>query len=334
MAQAKVLTMQPPVPCDGYPDPRPYYPKDLSVDEVSWYFRALETDDPKVTEVFHNIVFTTKIACTMFYHPHATATKEDCLIPLDKKRPVVIVCHGYNSWRNQMFIVNLAGSIAQELQCHTLRFDFTGCGHSTRDWDGAQYEAELNDVRSVVDFVQKDLGLRVAAIVGHQKATIAVNRYMVEENLKATAENKPTSIPCVIGLAGLFMTPETPDKFILDWFALTEEQQAELEKEGSFRYPNDEEIVGNRRKQVFTKEALQTRVDMNCVKDMTKSWLLSIYGGEDNVVPKKSGKSYASVAPNSEKRIVENASHDFNGTKYMTEISAMICEFITKHGGC
>jgi len=345
MAQAKVLTNQPPIPCDGYKDPRKYYPQDLSVKEVTWYFRALETDDPKITEIFHNIPFTTKIACAMFYHPHKTATTEDCLIPLDKSKPVVIVCHGYNTWRSNMLIVNLAAALAEELQCHTLRFDFTGEGHSTGDWTGSNYDGELNDVRSVVDFVQNHLGLRVAGIVGHNKGTISVFRYLLEEDKKAKESNKPSSVPCAVGLSGLFMTPDTPDQAIIDWFLIDKEQQEELEKNGSFRYPtnpwkeeydpavgDDREIKGQLRKQVFTKEDLQTRVDMNCVKDI-KSPILTIYGGKDDTLAKTSATKYRKVPPNSEQRVLENADHEFNGTEYTKELSAIISEFVKKHAG-
>jgi len=321
--------MKPPVPCDGYIDPAPFYPKDMGVKEAAWYFRALETDDPKITERMSGIVFTTKIACNLLFHQDMKST---CMIPLDTSKPVVIVCHGYNSWRNQMFILNLAAKLAEELQCHVLRFDFTGNGHSTGDWSGSNYDGELNDLRSVVDFVQNYLNLSIVSIVGHSKATITVNRYLAEESTKAKESGNPISIPCGVSLAGLFMTPETPDKTIIDWFRITEEQQEELSKEGEFRYPKDESLTGKRRKQVFTKEDLETRVDMNCVKDMD-SWLLTIYGGKDTIVPKDSAVKYVEMPPKNEQHVIEGANHDFNGVKYMKELTDIISEFITKRGG-
>merc|ERR1719443_2365664 len=231
-----------------------------------------------------------------------------------------------------MLIVNLAASLAKKLNCHTLRFDFTGNGHSTGDWSGSNYDGELNDLRSVVDFVQNHLGLRVASIVGHSKGTIAVNRYLLEENLKAKEDNKPSSIPCAVSLAGLFLTPDTPNKAIIDWFRISEEHKKLLEgRKGCFRYPNgedDEAIKGKRRKQVFTKEDLEARVDMNCVKNID-SWILTIYGGEDFVVPRDSASKYARLPPNNEQQTLKGANHDFNGTKHIKPLTAMISEFIT-----
>jgi hypothetical protein len=38
--------------------------------------------------------------------------------------PVVVVCHGFMSWRQQMLLRNLVARISQSFQCNSLRFDF------------------------------------------------------------------------------------------------------------------------------------------------------------------------------------------------------------------
>mmetsp|Transcript_24714 Transcript_24714/g.35372 ORF Transcript_24714/g.35372 Transcript_24714/m.35372 type:complete len:183 (-) Transcript_24714:48-596(-) len=45
-------------------------------------------------------------------------------------KPVIIICHGAMSWRNQVLLINLSSELLTCLDAHILRFDFTGNGHS------------------------------------------------------------------------------------------------------------------------------------------------------------------------------------------------------------
>jgi hypothetical protein len=80
---------------------------------------------------------------------------------IDKTKPVIIICHGSFSWRNQMLISNLASKLSIALDVHTLRFDFTGNGHSSGEWKFGNLEQDYQDLCHIVDFVCSSLVLLV-----------------------------------------------------------------------------------------------------------------------------------------------------------------------------
>eukprot|EP00978_Attheya_sp_CCMP212_P002363 scaffold4850_cov50-Attheya_sp.AAC.14 len=84
---------------------------------------------------------------------------------VDSNTPVVVVCHGFMSWRQQMLISHLAAGISQSLQCVSLRFDFLGNGQSTGQWKYANYEQELLDLKRVLDYVRQELKCPIACVI-------------------------------------------------------------------------------------------------------------------------------------------------------------------------
>eukprot|EP01083_Nonionella_stella_P028078 77323_1 len=153
---------------------------------------------------------------------------------LDRTKPVIILCHGMVSWRNQWLIANICSQLSKSLSCHTLRFDFTGCGHSSGEWKYGDYELDHVDLRHVVDFVQRDLQCEVACIVGHSQGSAAVLRHAYDNSntniYNAYNQNLQASPPLYVNLSGRCFGANEVDykkKF-------SKEQCQELETQGRF----------------------------------------------------------------------------------------------------
>lgn len=314
--------------CDGY---FPTLPVKTELQETNFYISSFErvqvSSQKEIVEL--TVKDAPKIACSMFYH--GSESKENCpdwIESLDKSKPVVIFCHGFNSWRNQMLLLHLAASVAEDLNCHTLRFDFTGNGHSGGQWSGSNFNGEVDDLRHVVNYVHSHIGCRVASILGHSKGSLAVMRYVLNEDIKARTNNKPVTIPCAINLSGRFMTPCSAEE-MLDKMC-NEEQKAALKKNGVYNIS----YQGTRERKCTMNDIKQrAKIDMSCVKDIHTSWILSIHGDKDNVVSMYDAYNFAAVLPNNELRFIKGADHNFNGLKHIQTMTAIITDFVTRRGG-
>lgn len=84
---------------------------------------------------------------------------------IDSTKPVIILCHGSNSWRNQMLISFLAGNLTKKLSCHTLRFDFVGNGHSSGKWRYADFDGGFKQLEHVIDFVRRTMKCQILGLL-------------------------------------------------------------------------------------------------------------------------------------------------------------------------
>ncbi|CAF4234880.1 unnamed protein product, partial [Rotaria sordida] len=86
---------------------------------------------------------------------------------------IVILCHGYLSNRNALFLPQFSRDISDLTtnQFHSVRFDFHGCGKSTSrdEWDYGGYEDEAkDDLRSIVEYLHnKNEKYFIRGLIGH-----------------------------------------------------------------------------------------------------------------------------------------------------------------------
>ena len=121
------VQQRPPSECQGLPPPLLPDLSSTSFCDVDFYIDGSETTDSQP-----------RLACTLTWCKDDSAddsgkvpvpepTIDDVLRastnrPTSERRPVVIVCHGFLSWRNQMLISHIAAGVAQKLHCHALRY--------------------------------------------------------------------------------------------------------------------------------------------------------------------------------------------------------------------
>jgi len=309
------------------------------------------------------------LACTLIPSPptstSATATTTSMtmtslqtqLSNLDRTKPVIILCHGMISWRNQWLIANICSQLSKSLSCHTLRFDFTGCGHSSGEWKYGDYELDHVDLRHVVDFVQRDLQCEVACIVGHSQGSAAVLRHAYENTnsnanmYNAYHQNLQASPPLYVNLAGRCFGANEVDykkKF-------SKEQCQELETQGRFtivrRGPNrkfdiaaDAIVDRNRYDVTYYAKGINANANANAASNSTPTSsqsksqvrvrVLTIHGDGDKTVPVENAymfKQLLSPKECHEMCIVDEADHNFSGIHRIHEVVTSIAAFVKKH---
>lgn len=289
-----------PTKCEGYP--YPMIPTDVT-EECSFYI-------PRGDEA-------QLLACSFYYHKGTDDSKKALVVKnLDKTIPVVIICHGYASWRNQMLLSHLAGGLQKRGSYHTLRFDFGGNGHSTGECRYSNYQGEYEDLQTVVTFVRKDLRCQIACIIGHSKASTTVLRTAVEQ---------PDAIPCFVNLSGRFSVPGTFN--VAERFG--EDQARALEA-------NDSVVVSRfgTRDCILTLHDVEERNALDSsTTDRIQSAVLTIHGSGGEMVSVTNAHAFDRTIPRHELLVVEGADHNFNGLRHMATLVEAVAGFVDKHRG-
>ena len=255
----------------------------------------------------------------------STSTKQNLIT-----KPVIIICHGAMSWRNQMLLMNLSSELFNCLDVNILRFDFTGNGHSEGEWSMTNFQREYQDLMAVIDFVTSSLGCHVGCVIGHSKGTASVLNYASYLAKQELEEKKDVTCKCFVNLAGRYRVPGTHDP--LSKFG--DIHRAEMGQKGFFEVKS---AWGDGRIFKVTKEDLdaykfQSVADTPAVlvhlkKDCSVR-VLTIHGDEDEVVPVQDALRFdKEIAHIHRLHVVSQANHNFNGIKYIDEIVAQIVEF-------
>ena len=218
-----------------------------------------------------------------------------------QREHVVIICHGYLSNKNAVFLPQLARDLSDSTtnQYHSVRFDFHGCGESTgrEEWDYGGYEDEAkDDLRSIVEYLRaKNYFIR--ALIGHSRAGTTVLLYALYYD----------DIPIIVNIAGRCRL----ERGITERFS--SDQLEELEKTGSFliRTPSDGEFR-------ITKEGIERRksIDLSALSKIRQAKVLHIWGDQDTVIPGDDIYLFHEELKNTKKTemiIVPEADHCFIG---------------------
>ncbi|CAF1356032.1 unnamed protein product [Rotaria magnacalcarata] len=237
-----------------------------------------------------------KLSC-IFHRKHSP------YIDNQNREHLIIICHGYMSHKNALFLPQLSRDISESTanQFHSVRFDFHGCGESTgRDlWDYGGYEDEAkDDLRYVVEYLRSSSKKYfIRALIGHSRAGTTVLLYSLYYD----------DIPIVVNIAGRYRL----ERGIKERFS--KKQLDELEKNGSFIiYTNDN---GNFR---ITKQAIERRknLDLSQIEKIRQAKVLNIWGDHDNVMPGDEIYLFHEQLKNTKKSemiIVSDADHCFTG---------------------
>ena len=244
-------------------------------------------------------------------------------------KPVIIICHGAMSWRNQMLLINLSSELFTCLDANILRFDFTGNGQSEGEWAMCNFNNEYEDLLTVIDFVTNSLGCQVGGVIGHSKGTASVLNYASHVAKQELEDGKDVTCKCFVNLAGRYRVPGIHDP--LRKFG--EEQRAEMTEKGFFEIKS---AWGDGRIFKVTKEDLdaykfQTVADTPKVlvhlKKDSSVRVLTIHGDEDEVVPVQDAFRFDEEIVNHSLHVIKQANHNFNGIKYLDEMVSQIVTF-------
>ena len=81
----------------------------------------------------------------------------------------IILCHGFNSHKQHIFLPHMAEQLHQKLNATVIRFDYRGCGDSTGTFSFTSYEGLLSDLRCVVSWTRAHLNKNVRSLISHSR---------------------------------------------------------------------------------------------------------------------------------------------------------------------
>jgi uncharacterized protein len=297
---------KPPKECDGYP--YPMIPTDvLPGEEVDFYLPTC---------------YGESLACSLYRSLGSNTNREveEMDFTIDSAKPVIIVCHGYMSWRNQMLLAHLAHRLHKRLHCHALRFDFTGNGHSTGTFRHSNYYGEFRDLQTVLSFVRDQMKCRVVCIVGHSKGAATVLRAAAEQETYESSSR----IPCFVNISGRFAVPHEYDVGKL----LGADKAREFKQSGSV-------LLGKKgdREFIITAEdvAERSQLDSSFVKQINNANVLTIHGSRDEHVDVGNALEFAKAITNHELLIIDGADHNYNGLRYIPMMVDCVVKFVDKN---
>jgi len=187
---------------------------------------------------------------------------------LTKDKTIVILCHGYGAHKGSRWIKKLADS----LPCSSLRFDYSGCGHSEGSFEEATFSKKVSDLHDVIDFC-KDFDKII--LLGHSMSGAVVLNVASERD----------DISAVIDLAGLVHVHKFSER-------LNKEQQKELKTTGKTTYFKPDGTKYPMTK-AFVDDTLSWKL-FDSVK-LLKRPLLIIHGEHDTSVPLQESKDLVAL---------------------------------------
>ena len=222
-------------------------------------------------------------------------------------------------------MAHLAAGLTERLHCHTLRFDFTGNGHSTGVFRHASYDGECRDLQAVISFVELNTACRVVCVIGHSKGAATVLRTAAEQD-KCDGSSMPNKVPCFVNISGRFSIPH---EYNVDKL-LGAEKARMLRKTGNL-------ILSKRGDMecIITMADVNERnkLDSSFVQNIQSAHVLTVHGSMDEHVEVSNALEFAKNIRNHEVLVIEGANHNFKGLLHMPILVATIADSIDKHMG-
>ncbi|KAG7884714.1 hypothetical protein KL938_001841 [Ogataea parapolymorpha] len=220
---------------------------------------------------------------------------------------LAVLLHGLGSHKNFGFNPGLASALSREYGLYTARFDFRGCGDSSKcGKDGRTIDEDVEDLDSVVEYFQsgghRGIKLAVELICAHSRGVVV----MFNWTLQRQQLGKPlvyTLINCCGRFDGKGMQKRV------------ERNHPDYKEKGGYYLSG---YVEGKYRDVWipTTEVMSTSAqDMNKLKGLDKMvQVLNIYGSEDEVIPPEDKYMYHEVlGQRSDLSIIEQAGHNFYG---------------------
>lgn len=219
--------------------------------------------------------------------------------------PVVIICHGLTGNQNQRFISTIANDLLKE-GIGVIRFDFNGHGQSDGDFQEMDVYNEMEDLRNVIAWVEKQPFTKNISLVGHSLGGIVVGMVAPEigkDKIKALVLLASGGVAPDLMLSGNF-------------FGI---------RFDPWNVPEYLEMAGVKR---LGRSYIETMRDLPIYQTAAKfdGRTLVVNGMHDRIVPYNYAIRYHEVMPNSELMLIEGDNHDFSATNYMS--AAKIAKWI------
>ncbi|KAG7024347.1 hypothetical protein SDJN02_13161, partial [Cucurbita argyrosperma subsp. argyrosperma] len=221
---------------------------------------------------------------------------------------LVIVCHGFQSSKDRIPMVNLATALEKE-GMSVFRFDFAGNGESEGSFQYGNYRREADDLRAVVQhFHGKEH--TVNAIIGHSKGGNVVLLYA----------SKYRDIHTVVNVSGRFNLERGIEGRLGKDFLQRIKQKGFIDvknRRGKIEYRVTEESLMDR---------LTTEVHAACSAIQRDCRVLTVHGSMDKIVPAEDAVEFSKSIANHVLCIMEGADHEY--TAHQDELASVVVNFV------
>ena len=222
--------------------------------------------------------------------------------------PLVIICHGFMSNKNFMFLKNLSDSLEAE-GIASIRFDFNGHGDSEGKFQDMTVPNEIEDARKIFNYVKENLN-RVSSIslAGHSQGGVVASMLAGElgaSNIKSVVLFAPAAVLRDDSIRG--------NVFGVQFNALNP--------------PEYVDILGHKVGRNYFLTARDLPIYETAAKFKGSACL--IHGTGDTIVPYTYSLRYHEIWKDSELHIVPEWLHSFEENE--VEVVKIAMEFFTKN---
>ncbi|KAG6674346.1 hypothetical protein I3843_15G033100 [Carya illinoinensis] len=224
------------------------------------------------------------------------------------QKELVILCHGFQSLKERIPMVNLAAALENE-GTSAFRFDFAGNGESEGSFQYGNYRREADDLRAVIQHFHRKKYV-ITAIVGHSKGGNVVLLYASMFN----------DVSIIVNISGRFNLERGIEGRLGKDYLQRIKQNGFIDvrnKRGIFEYRVTEESLMDR---------LSTDTHAACLMIQQNCRVLTIHGSKDKIVPIEDALEFAKFIPNHKLHIIQGADHEY--TSHQDELAAVVLDFI------
>lgn len=222
-----------------------------------------------------------------------------------EKVPLVIICHGFSGNCQRPFMNDLASSIVGQGMA-ALRFDFNGHGHSDGEFKDMTVLNEIDDLKDVIAWAQKQPWVKDISLVGHSQGGVVVSMVSGELGDKVVKAEVLLAAAAVLrddALRGNTMGAQyDPWNFKGDYIELPHSPEA-----GAL-------LLG--------KNYVETALRLPIYETATnyEGPTLIVQGTHDQIVPYTYAERYNEKIKNSELKLIPDENHVFSKTQKETSI--------------
>lgn len=221
------------------------------------------------------------------------------------KVPLVIICHGFSGNCQRPFIKDLSESIVAQGMA-TVRFDFNGHGKSDGEFKDMTVLNEIDDLKDVIAWAQKQPWVENISLVGHSQGGVVVSMVSGELGDKVIKAEVLLAAAAVLrddALRGNTMGAQyDPWNFKGDYVELPHSPEA-----GAL-------LLG--------KNYVETAIRLPIYETAANydGPTLIVQGTHDQVVPYTYAERYNEKISNSELKLIPDENHVFSNTQKETSI--------------
>lgn len=226
-------------------------------------------------------------------------------------KQLVIVCHGFQSSKERIPMVNLAAALEKE-GISAFRFDFAGNGESEGSFQYGNYRREAEDLRAVVQHFRRENRV-ISAVIGHSKGGNVVLLYASKYN----------DVHAVVNISGRFNLEKGMEGRLGKDFLLRLKQHGYIDvfnRKGKFEYRVTEESL---------KDRLTTDIHAACLLIQQECRVLTVHGSMDKFVPAEDALEFAKFIPNHKLHIIKGANHEY--TSHQGELTSVVLDFLREN---